>query len=697
MTDEPTAAVGPAAPAMSAPSLRERAEAVYRDSSSGLDAMTMETAQRLVHELRVHQIELEMQNEELRLSQVSLGESRARYLDLYDFAPIGYCSLSAEGLVLQSNLRFATLLGRARGVLIGQPFFKFIFNADQHLFYRHRQLLTDTRAPQSVELRIMRSDGTKFWAQLELDVQCMDGQEEIRLIVADISQRVEADASLRLLGTAVEQVAASVVMTDLAGNIEYVNPAFELVTGYSRAEALGKNPRILKSGGQSDEIYRELWATISAGKTWEGRLVNLSKTGRLFTEETLIAPVRDHNGTICNYLAVKRDVTVELSLQQQLVQAQKLESIGRLAGGIAHDFNNILAVILADVEDISPPNVPWAALVAERAGEIGEAATRARNLTRQLLTFARRQVFSLVVLDLNEAVRGIEKMLGRLVGADILVTTELAALLWPVLCDQSQFEQVLLNFAVNARDAMPRGGALTLRTANLAADSDGLRRYPGAPSRDHVQFSVSDSGIGMSAEVQARLFEPFFTTKEVGKGTGLGLATVYGIVKQSGGYIRCESEQGRGTTFSICLPRAPATAATQSAPMSSLVKRGGKETILLVEDDAGIRRFIERTLIGAGYQVRVAGNGAAALVLAREPNASFDLLLSDVIMPGLDGGQLLEQLRQSRPRLRVLFVSGYPGEVLSAHGIEPSSAEWLQKPFSGAELLAHVRRSLDPH
>ena len=532
-------------------------------------------------------------------------------------------------------------------------------------------------------------------ALLSADVVEIGGARHALTTLRDVTAQRKSELSLRRMVAAVEQTPASVVITDAKGAIEYVNPAFERVTGYTQAEALGQNPRILKSGLLSDEVYRELWSAISKGSNWQGRLVNRDKQGKVFTEDAVIAPIRDERGVVCNYVAVKHDVTQELALHERLAQSQKLESLGRLAGGIAHDFNNIIAVILFAVESLQATAEQRPDTVPDLAREIGDAAIRARDLTRQLLAFARKQVFAPVALDLNAALRQSERLLKRLLGADITVKTALDPAAPHVRCDPSQLEQVILNLAVNARDAMLRGGKLTLTTTPLNSGAPAALLYPDLPPGDYVELAVSDTGGGMAPEALARLFEPFFTTKEVGKGTGLGLATVHGIVKQSGGAIRCESELGKGTAFFLCLPRAEPARRASSSPTLQARRERGTEAILLVEDDPHLRRVALRTLEGGGYRVRVAKDGLAALEIATAEQGQLDLVVTDVVMPGLDGGALGEELRIRYPGLPVLFVSGYTDDALGDHGVLREGVEFLPKPFSGAELLARVRAILD--
>ena len=527
-------------------------------------------------------------------------------------------------------------------------------------------------------------DGSILWHGFLMDVTERKSIEE---------ERKRADEALRRLGAAVEQAPASIVITDEAGLIEYVNPAFEQTTGYSAAEVLGRTPRVLKSGNHDAEFYRRLWETISSGQVWSGRIVNRAKGGALFTEDAVIAPVKDADGVVRNYVAVKRDVTDQLKLQTQLFESQKLESVARLAGGIAHDFNNLLTVILGCSEVLRQDLASGRPANMEDVEEVRTAGERARELTRQLLAFARRQVIEPVSLDLTVMVRNSEKLLRRVLNEDIVLEVALQPDLRPVRCDPGQLEQILLNLVVNARDAMAHGGVLRIETSNQEVTDAQESLYPGISPGAYVRLAIHDSGIGMSPEVKGRLFEPFFTTKPVGKGTGLGLATVHGIVKQSGGFIRVESEPSYGTTFEILFPRAR-DAATPPPAVEPLPARRGGETVLLVEDDPHVRSVTARTLGSDGYEVLVASNGLEALEIVSSHRGPLDLLVTDVIMPGVDGRQVAEAIRGQWPELHVLYVSGHAHDVLGERGALDPGIDLLPKPYTPASLLARVGAAL---
>ena len=407
------------------------------------------------------------------------------------------------------------------------------------------------------EYRIVRhDDGVERWVhglgKLEFD----SGGRPLRFAgtIQDITDRKRAEEERERLSVAIDQAAEIIMITDSDGLIQYVNPAFERVTGYRPEEVLGQNPRVLKSGQHDDGFYRDMWVTLQRGDAWRGRIVNKRKDGSLYTEETVISPVREASGRTVHYVAVKRDITEELKLEEQFLQAQKMESVGRLAGGVAHDFNNMLGVILGNVE-MALEEVDPAGSLHGNLTEICAAAERSADLTRQLLAFARKQTIAPKVLDLNETVGKMVQMLRRLIGEDIDLLWRPGTEVPPIRVDPSQIDQILANLCVNARDAIEGVGRVTIKTGGASFDGTHCVDHPGFIPGDFTRLTVSDDGCGMDRKTLDRIFEPFFTTKSTGEGTGLGLATIYGIVQQNLGFINVRSEPGQGTTFEIYLPR----------------------------------------------------------------------------------------------------------------------------------------------
>jgi two-component system, cell cycle sensor histidine kinase and response regulator CckA len=508
-------------------------------------------------------------------------------------------------------------------------------------------------------------------------------------------ERSRAEDQLRKLSRAVEQSADLVVITDRAGAIEYVNPAFCDLTGYQRDEVLGRTPRILKSDQQNPAFYAELWSTILSGRVFRGVLVNRKKNGELFYLEKTITPVRDAQGVITHFISSDRDITERHKLQDQLLQAQKMDAIGQLAGGVAHDFNNLLMVISSYAE-LALDQLPPEHGLRRNVDEILNASRRAADLTRQLLAFGRKQMQSLQVVDLNGVLQELARMLPRLISEDIHLSIVPGKNLGRVKADPVQLEQIIMNLAVNARDAMPDGGTLTIETSNADLDEEYIHRRPIVPAGRYVLLTVSDCGKGIAAKDLPHIFEPFFTTKESGKGTGLGLATVYGIVKQSGGYVWVYSEPGQGTTFKIYLPRLASRSTREAGAVHSAPSYAkGSETLLLVEDEAVVRRAMSEFLRGCGYTVLEATDGQQAIEQARQHSGAIHLAVTDVVMPNMSGSQLADELSRVRPETKVLYVSGYAHGMLEKHGLDARTTQLLQKPFTLTALAAKVRYALE--
>ena len=513
------------------------------------------------------------------------------------------------------------------------------------------------------------------------------------LVFRDISARRRAEAEREKMLMAIEQVGETIVITDPEGNIEYVNPAFERITGYTKAEVIGQNPRILKSGKQDQQFYHQMWETIAAGKTYTGHLINKRKDGTYYTDDTTISPVLDAKDRLVAYVSVKRDVTAQLALEEQFHQAQKMESVGRLAGGVAHDFNNMLGVILGHTELAIEQVRPTSPLYSNLA-EIHKAAQRSADLTRQLLAFARKQNASPQVLDCNDTVTGMITMLRRLIGEGIDLAWMPGANLWPIKIDPAQIDQILANLCVNARDAIDSIGKVIIETKNVILDPDhGTRHATHAPG-EYVMLAVSDSGCGMDQNTLENIFEPFFTTKEVGKGTGLGLATVYGIVQQNRGFIDVTSELGKGARFKIYLPRTQEIKQSREEPVAKKSSKGS-ETLLLVEDEGAILQLAKTILERLGYTVLASDSPANALSIAEKHEHPVHLLITDVVMPVMSGNQLKDRVKQFFPDIKVLFMSGYTADAIAHRGFMDNNIHFLQKPFSNDSLAQKVRDILD--
>ncbi|MCA1961896.1 MAG: PAS domain S-box protein [Desulfomonile sp.] len=512
-------------------------------------------------------------------------------------------------------------------------------------------------------------------------------------IARDVTERRRAEQTEKRLVTAIEQATEGVIITDTEGTIQYVNPGLERMTGYSRDEILGQNPRIFKSGEHDRLFYKELWDTIKAGATWTGRLTNRRKDGRLYHEDATISPVKDSSGKIINFVAVKRDITEHLELTRQLLHAQKMEAVGTLAGGVAHDFNNILQVTLG-YSDLLLGDEGLSRHHRADLKKINDAAKRGADLVQRLLTFSRKREINLQPLDLNRRITEMRKMLDRtipkMIDIQLILSDDLAA----INADPTQVDQVLMNLAVNARDAMPDGGELIIETVNIIIDDEYARTHLNTKPGYYVLLMVTDTGEGMDKDTLEHIFEPFYTTKGVGEGTGLGLATVHGIVQHHGGHIRCYSEPGRGTTFKVYFP-ALSTAEESEGSVVTTMPRGGPETVLLVDDEEMIRDLGSRILTKAGYTVITASNGKEALNLYQGRSSEIALVVLDLIMPEMGGKQCLQEFLRINPAIRVIIASGYSANGPTKDALAAGAKGFVNKPYDIRQLLQVVRDVLD--
>jgi PAS domain S-box-containing protein len=534
-----------------------------------------------------------------------------------------------------------------------------------------------------------------------MDRSQLNGANLVRTIRCALSlhsnqqQRHLAEESLRKLSCAVEQSADVIFITNSEGIIEYVNPAFEKLSGYSSEEVLGQTPAILKSDEQPPALYRELWETIRSGDVYRSILVNRKKDGSLCYLDESISPIRDATGAITHFVCNGRDLTARLRVEAQLLQAQKMDAIGRLAGGVAHDFNNLLTIITSYSELALDSMAPGSTSQVQ-VQEILSAARRAAELTRQLLAFSRQQPQALRVAHLNPVVGGILKTLHRLIGEDIDLTFVPGSDLGKVRLDPVQIEQILMNLASNSRDAMPQGGQLTVQTSNVQLDEQYVDRKKAIiPIGRYAVLIVTDTGTGIPADHLSHVFEPFYTTKPSGQGTGLGLATVYGIVKQNHGFVWVYSEPGMGTTFKIYLPCVLDQPVSPEAPVIKAEGVRGTETVLLVEDEEALRRATAEFLTLRGYTVLQARDGLDALSVTKNHGSTIHLAVTDVVMPHMSGGQLAKELDTLRPETRLLFVSGYAGQTVLDHKVIDVETNFLQKPFTLTQLANKVRTVLD--
>ena len=525
--------------------------------------------------------------------------------------------------------------------------------------------------------------------------------EHRNLELADeVRERRDAEAHLRTLTAALDQLPGMVSLTDTHGRIEYVNRRFEEVTGFTRAHLRGQTHSVLRVSHADAGLGFEIRAALLAGHEWRGEYEHRRKDGTLYWERAVVSPVRDESGAVTHFLRLAEDITDRKRAQlaqeaqdAQRRQAERLEPVGRLAGGVAHDFNNLLTIVGGHAHLVLQQLPPHDSLRADLAA-ILEATQRGATITAQLLTYARRHVVHPVVLDPGQAIAALAGTLQRLTGDEVRLGFSLGPDIWPVRIDPSQFEQLVMHLVTNARDAIRGPGAVDLSLSNVSLAAAAAAEHGHLPAGDYVALRVSDTGQGIDPAVLPRVFEPFFTTKPQGEGTGLGLSSVLGSVEQAGGHVEVERTGAGGSTFLVLLPRSAAR--PEPGPRSTAAGRiEGTERILVVEDEPAVLELVRRTLESYGYTVMQASSPDRALRAMQEGEARVDLLLTDVVMPGMNGLELAAHLRALDKDLRVLFMSGYSNDVVTDHGLLPADVSLITKPFSPADLAAHVRRVLD--
>jgi PAS domain S-box-containing protein len=556
-------------------------------------------------------------------------------------------------------------------------------------------LARDPASSRSQQYRLRHGNGEYRWVHDDRRLVRESGQAtEIVGSWVDVTESRRLEEERARLSSVVEQSTEATLITDAQGTVEYANPAWERLTGYPPAELVGQGLGALAEGRPDSEFYGVMRRALSSGTRWSGRLVSRRRDGSAYTAEAVVSPVHDAEGHLVNYVAGMHDVTHQQQIEDQLRQAQKMEIAGRLAGGIAHDFNNLLTVI-GGRSHMLRARLPRGGVEAKAVELIEETARRAGALTAQLLIFSRKQVVAPRVLGLNTVVISMENMLRRVIGEDVELVMRVGEGVGRVKADPNQLEQVILNLAVNARDAMPTGGRLTIETANVEVDETLARQHMGIYPGPYVTLTVSDTGGGIEPDAVAHIFEPFFTTKGE-RGTGLGLSTVYGIVTQSGGCIAVESGVGAGATFRVYVPRVTDPALAPDSGPAALRAPRGSETILLAEDEEDVRTLASEVLVEHGYTVLQGRHGNEALEVSGRYAGRIHLLLTDVVMPQLGGRELADRLRVLRPDTRVLFTSGYTDDAVIRHRVSRSdSTPLLEKPYSPDTLLRRVRELLD--
>ena len=552
------------------------------------------------------------------------------------------------------------------------------------------------RESPAAEWTYVRKDGSHFPVLLVLSTLRTATSETLGLcaIAADLTERKQAEAQLRLESAALAAAANAIVITDRGGLVQRVNPAFTALTGYTAEEAIGRNLRELVKSGQHDAaFYRRLWTTILAGHVWRGEITNRRKDGSLFIEEQTITPVRDEHGEIAHFVAIKQDITERKKLEKQLLRTQRLESVGRLASGIAHDLNNILAPMLMATPILRE------AIRDPAAGQIVDIintnAQRGTAIIKQLLAFSRGMEGRRTSLQLKSLLRDMELIIAETFPKNIRVHLDMPPEPWLVTSDPTQLHQVLMNLCVNARDAMPPGGTLTLGLENVQVDPAFAATIPGAQPGRYVRLSVTDTGTGIAPQVLDKIYDPFFSTKEIGRGTGLGLSTVLGIVKNHQGFVQVKSELGRGTRFNVYLPACAAVEA-MLPPAEEKPLRGKGELVLVVDDEESVRQVTRHILRAYGYRVTDFGDAADGLDWYARHGAEARVVITDLLMPGMDGAVFIRKLRRLNPQVLIIAASGKQPEAGVPESVTAEAQASLAKPFTVEVLLRTLHRVLHP-
>jgi two-component system, cell cycle sensor histidine kinase and response regulator CckA len=622
-------------------------------------------------------------------AQRALQESNERYRVLFERHPQAIVVADAQTLkILAVNDAAVAQYGYTRGEFL-QLTLKDL-RPPEDVPALVERLSDRTAAMPQGPWRHLRKDGTLIDVEVAAHPLMWGDRPAWHGVITDVTARTRAEADLRLRERVMEGMSQGLLIADATRPDRaaiYVNRGFERITGYSAAEVLGRNPRFLQGPDTDMASAQKIKAALAAGEPTSVEILNYRKDGTTYWNHLSITPIRDENGRLTHFVGLQTDITERRRLEDQLRQSQKMEAVGTLAGGVAHDFNNMLMVVNGYSEQVARKLGPDDPL-RRKVEEIRRAGERATALTRQLLAFSRKQVLAPRVLDLNTVINGLEKMLRRLIGEHIDMVVVPGRAVGRVKADAGQIEQVVMNLVVNARDAMPNGGGIRLETEDVTVGPDEARARLGLTAGRYALVTVADNGTGIDAATLPHIFEPFFTTKSAGKGTGLGLSTVYGIVKQSGGYVGVTSTPGVGTTFRVYLPSTSEPLAAAGPDATLALRPPGQGTVLVAEDDPNVRGLVCTSLEDAGYSVLEARHAGEAVELCERYKAGIDLLLTDLVMPQMNGRELARRVADLRPGIRTLYMSGYAEPELLEGMAEDS---FLAKPFTTDALMSRVR------
>jgi len=676
--------------------LRRQAEEKLRQEDSLVPEsflrLSPEKISQKLHELRVHQIELEMQNEELRRTQDELGDSRARYFDIYDLAPVGYFTISETGLILEANLTAATLLCKARNELVKWPVSNFILKEDQDIYFLHRKQLFKTGEPQTCELRMVRPEESPFWARLDCTVaQDNDGSLTCRVVIVDITERKQAEKNLKMseekYRTMLESMKDSVYICSSELCIEYMNPAMiDRVGRDATGEICHKsiyNENKKCSWCVFDQIEKKEHVEYEVIDPKDNRYYSVSSS-----------PISHSDGTVSK-LTMFRDITQIKITEENLRQSQKMESIGTLTGGIAHDFNNLLYMIVGNTE-LALEDIPKWNPAYTNLEEIKSASLRAAGIVKQLLNFSRKTDEKLIPIDAVIVIKDSLKFLRSTIPTTVEIHEQLPDNNIIILADSTQINQIMMNLCINASQAMEEtGGILKVSIEKTICEAEDVKELPDLVPGNYLKITVNDTGPGISPEIINQIFDPYFTTKEIGKGSGLGLSIVHGIIKNHGGAIWVDSSLGKGTTFTFLFPMVEEKSVNETETETIDKIPRGHETILFVDDEKSITKMTRRMLERLGYRVETSLNPIEALDLFQSKPEYFDLVITDMTMPQMTGTKLSEKLIKIRSDIPVIICTGHSSLIDEETTKRIGVAGYVMKPASMSTIAKAIRKVLD--
>ncbi|MBU0664333.1 MAG: PAS domain S-box protein [Proteobacteria bacterium] len=684
-------------PSEPAQELRQRAEEKLRESEdTSLETQSSEAAQQLLHELRVHQVELEMQNENLRRSQHDVEVLRARYFDLYNLAPVGYLTLSEQGLIIEANLTSANLLGVARGELVKRPLSHFIFSEDQDRYYLYRKQLTETGGRTDIcELRMVRTDGSLFWAYLQaISVPEIDGVSECRIVISDCTRQklaeIEVRASKELWEKTFDAMPEIITIQDKNMCIVRANKAACQFFQVEPGELNGKYCYEVFAGTSTPCLRCPVLETLQ-DRTEHSAVITHENLGKIFNISSAVIPAE--NGNVNYVVHVVQDITEQKKIEEELAQAHKMEAMGTLAGGIAHDFNNILAAILGFSEFVKH-ELPEESKARQDIEQVISSSQRAAELVKQILTFSRKADQQRYPFEPHLIIKEALKMLRSILPTTIAIEEHIDPESGSILADPTSIHQIMVNLCTNASHAIENEkGTLRVSLSRKEIQKVDSVESDVAPG-PFVKLSIQDTGCGMDKKTMARIFEPYFTTKETGKGSGLGLAVVHGIVKTLHGFIEVESEPGKGTTVSVYIPALDeVTAISPETELKDLP--GGTERILVIDDEPILVSLNTKMLERFGYRVTATTSSREALEKIRTQGDDFDLVITDQTMPNLSGAELAREILDIRPDMPIILCSGYSSLVTEEEVLALGIKKYTMKPVNIRTLAKIVREVLD--